>query len=162
MTHIIWVIRFSMSHNRIQDPIFASFNALFDTLTQIKPHFSEFLAFSKNWAYFESKMGFFWVGNGLFRQKMGFFGSKWAYFESKMGFCGSKWAYFESKWAFWVKNGFILTRPEMNADFETQPGNCWTWNSLLKPPCYETRARNSIQFWPQMTPNDLLTSRKQY
>ena len=104
-----------MSHTRIQDPISASFTAFRDTLAQIKLIFSEFLDFPNKWAYFETKMGYFWVENGIQTQ-----------------------------------NGFILSRPEIYADFETQPGNCWTWNSLLKPPSYETRAKFN-SFWPQMT-----------
>ena len=67
------------------------------------------------------------------------------YFEKKKGHFGSKTGFF------WLKNWFISSRPEKDADFETQPGNCWTWNSLFKPPSYETRAKfNSF-----LTSNDM-------
>ena len=42
----------------------------------------------------------------------------------KRAFLGPNGLILSQKWAFWVINGFILSRPEMDADFETQPGNC--------------------------------------
>ena len=69
MSHVIWVIRFSMSHNRIQDPISAYFNSFFTLWLKLSP-------FSRNFSntlrrkrailgpkrdFFGWKIDLFWV-----------------------------------------------------------------------------------------------------